>query len=175
MRARETSSNGHSVPNRGRSNATPSSNGSRRSSDRASGPGERYSIDELSAETGITPRTIRYYITEGMIPPAYGRGASATYDRRHLLRLRLIVELKNEFKPLDAIKQELSGLSTEDLEAHFAIQSDPAEGRWRRIAFSPDLELHVREREPRDYRFEQTVDQLVQLARVVLRSQKEIE
>jgi DNA-binding transcriptional MerR regulator len=135
--------------------------------------GERYSIDQLSAETGISPRTIRYYITEGMIPPAHGRGASATYDRRHLLRLRLIVELKNEFKPLETIKRELDALTTDDLEAHFAIQRDPAEGHWRRIVFSPDLELHVRERGPRDYQFEHAVDQIVQLARVVLRGQKE--
>ena len=134
---------------------------------------ERYSIDELSAETGVTPRTIRYYITEGMIPPAHGRGASATYDRRHLLKLKLIVELKDRFKPLETIKRELAGLSTDDLEAHFAIQADPAEGRWRRIAFSPDLELHVRERDPRDYQFEQTVNQIVELARVILKSQRE--
>ena len=129
------------VSNRTRSDAAPIANGKSKPGARVAASAERFSIDELSAESGIVPRTIRYYITQGMIPPAHGRGASATYDRRHLLRLKLITELKSEFKPLDAIKQELSGLSTEDLEAHFAIQSDPAEGRWRRIAFSPDLEL----------------------------------
>jgi DNA-binding transcriptional MerR regulator len=135
----------------------------------------RYTIDDLTAETGINGRTIRYYISEGLLTRARGRGPSATYDRDHLLRLRLIKELKDDFKPLDAIKRELAGLSTEDLEAHFAIQGGPTEGRWRRIIFTPNLELHVRERDPRDYRFERAVDQIVQLAGVVLKSHKESE
>jgi DNA-binding transcriptional MerR regulator len=133
----------------------------------------RYGIADLEAETGFNPRTIRYYISEGMLTPAHGRGPSATYDTDHLLRLRLIKELKDEFLPLEAIKERLAELSTEDLEAHFAIQTRPVEGRWRRIGFTPDLELHVREREPRDYRFERAVDQIVQLARVVLDASEE--
>jgi DNA-binding transcriptional MerR regulator len=128
----------------------------------------RYSIDDLTRETGFNARTIRYYISEGMLTPAHGRGPSATYDKDHLLRLRLIKELKDDFKPLDAIKSRLKELSTDDLEAHFAIQTGPTEGTWRRIAFTTELELHVRVREPRDYRFERAVEQIVQHTRFVL-------
>ena len=147
----------------------------RSSTNSATASSPRYTIDDLTAETGINGRTIRYYISEGLLTRARGRGPSATYDEDHLLRLRLIKELKDNFKPLEAIKQELAGLSTEDLEAHFAIRSGPSEGRWRRIIFTPDLELHVRERDPRDYRFERAVDQIVQLAGVVLSSHREPE
>jgi DNA-binding transcriptional MerR regulator len=133
----------------------------------------RYSIGDLEEETGFNARTIRYYISEGMLTPAHGRGPSATYDKDHLLRLRMIKELKEEFKPLDAIKERLANLSTEDLEAHFAIQTGPVEGRWRRIVFNSDLELHVRERDQRDYRFERAVEQIVQHARFVLENFEE--
>lgn len=162
-----------------RNSEQPSSNGSKRLP-----PGRpvalppvptspRYSIGDLQAETGFNGRTIRYYISEGMLTPAHGRGPTATYDKDHLLRLRMIKELKDEFLPLDAIKRRLADLSTEDLEAHFAIQSGPVEGHWRRVVFNADLELHVRQREQRDYRFERAVDQIVQHARFVLENLEE--
>ena len=50
----------------------------------------RYTIADLERETGVSARTIRYYISEGLLQPAYGRGPSATYDADHLLRLRMI-------------------------------------------------------------------------------------
>jgi DNA-binding transcriptional MerR regulator len=133
----------------------------------------RYSIGDLQEQTGFNGRTIRYYITEGLLTPAHGRGPTATYDKDHLLRLRMIKELKEEFLPLETIKQKLGELKTEDLEAHFAIQTGPVEGRWRRIVFGPELELHVREREQRDYRFERVVEQIVQYARYVLDTDEE--
>jgi DNA-binding transcriptional MerR regulator len=135
----------------------------------------RYSIADLEQETGFNARTIRYYIGEGMLTPAHGRGPTATYDKDHLLRLRLIKELKEQFLPLESIKLHLQDLSTEDLEDHFSIQSKPTEGQWMRYVFGPDLELHVRIRSQRDYRFDRTVDQIVQHARFVLDNLEETE
>lgn len=133
----------------------------------------RYSIADLEEETGFIPRTIRYYISEGLLTPAHGRGPTATYDKDHLLRLKLIKELKDQFLPLEAIKHHLENLGTEDLEHHFAIQSGPVEEQWRRIEFGPDLELHVRMKAQPDYRFERTIDQIVQHTRAVLDSLEE--
>jgi len=133
----------------------------------------RYSIADLEDETGFNPRTIRYYISEGMLTPAHGRGKSATYDKDHLLRLRMIKDLKDQFLPLEAIKQRLDDLDTDDLESHFAILTGPVEGSWRRIVFHPDLELHVRERDQRDYRFERMIEQIIQHARFVMDSFEE--
>jgi DNA-binding transcriptional MerR regulator len=128
----------------------------------------RYAITDLEAATGFNPRTIRFYISEGMLGAAQGRGPSATYSKDHLLRLRYIKELKEQHLPLEEIKSRLTGLSTNDLEAHFAIRGAPSEGRWRRIVFRDDLELHVREREPRDYQFERAIDIIAKYARFVL-------
>src|SRR5688500_14962404 len=61
----------------------------------------RYTMGDLEAQTGLTARTIRYYITEGLLPAAKGRGVGATYGPGHLLRLKAIALLKGEHMPLD--------------------------------------------------------------------------
>lgn len=129
----------------------------------------RYAMSDLEHLTGFSSRTIRYYIQEGLIRAAFGRGPTATYDRDHLLRLLRIAELKTEVTALDQIKERLDAASTAALEAHFAVRSGPEEERWRRVRVHPRLELHVRESSSdRDYRFEQALDQIIQHARIVL-------
>src|SRR5262249_28126708 len=71
----------------------------------------RYAMADLERETGLDARTIRYYITRGLLQPAHGRGPSATYDLGHLLRLRMIQLLKNDRLPLDDIKTRLAELT----------------------------------------------------------------
>jgi len=54
-------------------------------------------IQEVAAETGLTPRSIRYYEEVGLLEPA-GRseGAYRLYDASDLERLRFIKELRDE-------------------------------------------------------------------------------
>lgn len=143
--------------------------------DRARGLGrraERYGMAQLEAQTGLTARTIRFYITEGLLPPAYGRGPSATYDETHLLRLRAIQELKAKHLQLQEIKAHLADLGDDELATLVAVEAVPAEARglWRRIELHPGVELHVREptAEGRDLAFEQKVSALVGAARGIL-------
>jgi len=107
-------------------------------------PRYRYEITELEEETGIPARTIRYYISRGLLAPAYGRGPSATYDLGHLLRLRLITRYKQERRPLDEIRERLGEMSDADVEAALGMQVTPPTDTWRRIMLHPDIELHVR-------------------------------
>src|SRR6478672_11017865 len=86
----------------------------------------RYSIADLERETEISARTIRYYITEGMLPPAYGRGPTATYDLGHLLRLQMIARLKNDGLTLQEIKERLGGMDDEQIATLLRIQLRPA-------------------------------------------------
>jgi DNA-binding transcriptional MerR regulator len=132
----------------------------------------RYTIQELEEETGIPARTIRYYITRGLLAPAYGRGPSARYDLGHLLRLRLIDRLKNQRLSLDEIRERLGDLSDADIEALLNVQKGPPQERWRRYQLHPDIELHVRERthlgqEP-DRDFEEAVDLILGLVQPVI-------
>lgn len=130
----------------------------------------RYTIADLERETGISPRTIRYYITEGLLPSAKGRGVGATYGPAHLLRLKMIARLKDDRLPLDDIRKRLDGLRDVDLAAMLQVETAPPEDRWRRVTLHPDLELHVREAagRGRDYRFEQIVDTIIKQSSIVL-------
>ena len=131
--------------------------------------GRRYAMSDLERETGFNARTIRFYIANGLIASAHGRGPTATYDEDHLLRLRMIGELKEHYLPLEQIKERLAHLTTEDLAAHFAVQRTPEQERWRRVMVHPDLELHVRERDSdRGAAFEAVLAQIVQYARAAL-------
>jgi len=127
-------------------------------------------MQDLVAETDLTPRTIRFYISQGLLPPAHGRGPTATYDLSHLLRLRAILLLKNSYLPLEEIRTRLQDLTDDEIAAMLEIQTRPPEDRWRRIQLHPDIELHVRERsgERRDLALDGAVDHIVGLARQVL-------
>jgi DNA-binding transcriptional MerR regulator len=130
----------------------------------------RYAMTDLERETGFNARTIRYYITQGLLPPAHGRGPSATYDLGHLLRLKMIGLLKSDYLPLDDIKARLGDLTDRDIAALLEVQTRPAEDRWRRVQLHPDVELHVRERagKQRDPDFERAVDALIRFAETYL-------
>ncbi len=130
----------------------------------------RFTIAELVDQTEASARTIRYYITEGLLPPAYGRGPNATYDRGHLLRLRLIGDLKQRRLGLEEIRRQLHELSDEDVGALLAIQTRPEDVRWRRVALHPDIELHVRESpgDQVDVAFETVIDEIIGHCRVVV-------
>ena len=69
---------------------------------------EMHNIDELAHLSGVPSRTIRFYNTQGMLPPPIMRGRIAYYNQEHLLVLSIIKELKERQKlPLESIKQLL--------------------------------------------------------------------
>jgi DNA-binding transcriptional MerR regulator len=133
----------------------------------------RYTMADLEKETGISARNIRYYITEGLLPSARGRGVGATYGPTHLLRLKAIALLKAKHTPLDEIRRQLDGMRDTQLAAMLEVETAPPEDRWRRVMLHPDLELHVRERggRGRDYTFEQVADTIVKQAKIVIDQQ----
>ena len=54
-------------------------------------------IQEVAAETGLTPRSIRYYEEMGLLAPAArSEGAYRLYDADDLERLRFIAGLRND-------------------------------------------------------------------------------
>jgi DNA-binding transcriptional MerR regulator len=69
-----------------------------------------YPLSELCDAAGVTPRTVRYYIAQGLIGPPSGAGPAARYDERHLRRLRLIRKLQREHLPLAEIRRRLDAL-----------------------------------------------------------------
>jgi DNA-binding transcriptional MerR regulator len=84
-----------------------------------------YQIGELAERTGVTPRTIRYYTAEGLLPPPDTRGRYALYGEDHVLRLQLITRLKEAYLPLTEIKARIEQLATEQVR-RLLTDSDPA-------------------------------------------------
>lgn len=131
-------------------------------------PAPRYSLGDLERETKTSGRTIRYYISEGLLPPAFGRGPTATYDLGHLLRLRMIASLKENRLGLQEIRDRLNSLTDDDIAAMLNVQTEPLQEFWRRIELHPDIELHVRQRSRNDPAMDDAVELIVGLSRPVI-------
>ena len=76
-----------------------------------------YTIGQLAEIAGVTPRTIRYYTAEGLLPRSDVRGQYARYGEEHLLRLQLIGHLKESYLPLGEIKARIESLDAEQIRA----------------------------------------------------------
>lgn len=74
-----------------------------------------YSLDQLSKESGVTPRTVRYYVAEGLLPPPVTTGRYATYSQEHVDRLHAIGVLKEMYLPLREIRHRLSTLTRDQM------------------------------------------------------------
>ena len=70
----------------------------------------RYSLTELADLASVTPRTIRYYITQGLLRGPAISGPGAKYDDVDLARLRLIKRLQAEHQPLAEIRTQMETL-----------------------------------------------------------------
>jgi len=82
-----------------------------------------YTVDELAARTGMTVRTLRFYASEGLLPPPQRRGRIAYYGAHHRMRLDLIRTLQEHGYTLSAIQRVLSRLPEDATPAEFAVQS----------------------------------------------------
>ena len=77
-------------------------------------PTPTYSLREFAALAGVTPRTVRYYISEGLLPSP-GAGPQARYTQEHLERVQLIKELQRSHLPLAEIRHQLRAVSHDDV------------------------------------------------------------
>lgn len=72
-------------------------------------------IQELADRSNVTVRTIRYYVEQGVLPPPE-RGRPAEYTERHVYLLDLIRRLKEQYLPLEEIRDMMGRLSVEQIE-----------------------------------------------------------
>ncbi len=80
-------------------------------------------------------RTIRYYIQEGLLLPAAGRGKSSYYTPVHVEQLTLVRDLRAQ------------GLSLEEIRATLTPAPETTQDEldaWHRLRLRDDLEIHVR-------------------------------
>ena len=73
---------------------------------------EKATVTEVPDE-----RTIRYYLTEGLISPAEEKqGTASVFNYRHLLQVLVIKKLQSEHLPIRKIKEIVSDRKERDLE-----------------------------------------------------------
>ena len=101
-------------------------------------------IAELAEEADVTPRTIRYYVEQGLLPPP-GRGRIAEYTEEHLQLLGLIARLKRHYLPLEEIRDMLQRLSREEIEELLA-RDEPASTATPEAGSAADYIANVFER-----------------------------
>lgn len=75
----------------------------------------RYTLTDLADLAGVTPRTVRYYLSQGLLPSLRTAGPGPKYDDGHLARLRVIRRLQREHQPLAAIRRQLEALEDEQI------------------------------------------------------------
>ena len=84
------------------------------------------SIKEIGTRAGVTPRTVHFYIQQGLLPPPDGAGRGARYTEAHLARLRLIRRLQREHLPLNEIRRQLAALTDEQIGQALAAGTPPS-------------------------------------------------
>src|SRR5688572_6047462 len=88
---------------------------------------DAYTLTDLADLADVTPRTVRYYIAQGLLPTPSQLGPGARYGDRHLDRLRLIKVLQREHLPLAEIRARLEKM--DDRQVAQLAQSAPATTR----------------------------------------------
>jgi len=79
-----------------------------------------YGIKEVCALAEVTPRTIHFYIQQGLLAPPEGAGRAASYSDGHVARLRLIRRLQKEHLPLSEIRRQLGMLDDDQVKRALA-------------------------------------------------------
>jgi DNA-binding transcriptional MerR regulator len=74
-----------------------------------------FDLKSLCDDTGVSPRTVYFYVQQGLLPPADGAGRGARYSEVHRDRLRLIRQLQDQHLPLAEIRKHIEGLSQKEL------------------------------------------------------------
>ncbi len=116
-----------------------------------------------SARAAPSARSVRFYVSNGLLDRPEGTGTAATYNYRHLLQLLAIKIRQREGQRLETIKREMKELTGDLLERRVAQSLAPAlatsadatvrrddEGPavWRRVPVADGIELHVRDDSP---------------------------
>jgi DNA-binding transcriptional MerR regulator len=102
----------------------------------------RYGIDELADLGGVSRRTVRFYIQEGLLAAPLGVGRGSHYDRAHLERLLEVKAEQEAGRSLDDIRARRSPSSGGSRRAPAPAPSI-ARSAWRRLELAPGVELHV--------------------------------
>src|SRR5690349_2668942 len=90
--------------------------------------GGTMTIQELADRADVTPRTIRYYVEQGILPPPE-RGRPSEYTDEHLRVLDLVRMLKEQYLPLEEIRTMMRDLTVRQIEEYLSKTAPGEEKR----------------------------------------------
>jgi len=76
---------------------------------------DELTLEDLASQSGLTLRTLRFYMQEGLLPGPDTRGKYARYSQQHLERLELIRRMKDLRLPLQEIRQLIDNMTPEEM------------------------------------------------------------
>ena len=105
----------------------------------------RYGIEELAALGGVTRRTVRYYVQEGLLQAPLGVGRGRHYGPEHLKRLQAVKALQEQGRTLEEVRDEIERGGAQKRRPQAASRPEPPVERsaWTRVEVVPGVELHV--------------------------------
>jgi len=115
-----------------------------------------------SARAAPSARSVRFYVSHGLLDRPEGAGTAATYGYRHFLQLLAIKIRQREGQTLETIKREMKDVTGDALERRIAqslapaLVANPVSPRtedeapvaWRRMPVAEGVELHIRADSP---------------------------
>jgi len=103
----------------------------------------RYAIGDLADLGGVSRRTVRYYVQEGLLPTPHGVGRGNHYGPEHLEQLLKVKSLQECGRTLDDIRRALNHKPRTRAQAEADAVPAPQRSVWRRITLAPGVELNV--------------------------------
>jgi DNA-binding transcriptional MerR regulator len=76
-----------------------------------------HTLQGLASASGLPVRTLRYYLAQGLLPTPVRQGAGTRYPETTFRRLTLIRRLRAANMQLAEIRERLTAMSDEDVEA----------------------------------------------------------
>lgn len=104
---------------------------------------QRYTLDELCSLVGLTKRTIRFYMQEGLVDRPEGQKRGSYYLDAHLQQLQQVQAWQKAGYSLDRIGQLLEdGATPGETLVPLRVQRGDVQV-WSRIHIAPGVELSI--------------------------------
>lgn len=98
-----------------------------------------YNIELLSKLSGLTKRTVRYYIEKGLLDPPVGSCRGSYYTQSHLDRLEEIKKWSQQGIPLTQVKLLIEGETHSQCVTKIDVIYTT---KWEKLKIADNLELH---------------------------------
>ena len=106
----------------------------------ATDPPRRLSLDELATLTGLSARTVRYYIAQGLVDRPEGAKRGSYYTQRHVEQVLLIRRWSEAGLSLERIRELVAGAPEDPPRRSVAPGSVEV---WSRTTLADGLEVHI--------------------------------